>query len=189
MEKLPWCEGAEAQGRAAGSGGPSRPLPAQPLPCVPRSLHTANPEQKAGAGRGLCPGQEVPSPMSMQRCLAVCCLECQYFQCLSWSSRVLSSANTTMMTLCQGARARGHQPTPRSTDTWREQPREHSCPGGPPGHQALGFSCAKLAGREQHCQRSRAAPPARAEVASPAHAAGTTAEHPARAGGLRWEGS
>lgn len=39
------------------------------------------------------------SPISMHLCLAVCCLECQYFQCLSWSSLVFSSPNTTITTL------------------------------------------------------------------------------------------
>lgn len=40
-------------------------------------------------------------PMSMHLCLAVCCLECQYFQCLSWSSLHFSSPNTTITTLCK----------------------------------------------------------------------------------------
>ena len=38
-------------------------------------------------------------PMSIHLCFAVCCRECQYFQCLSWSSLLLSSAKTTMITL------------------------------------------------------------------------------------------
>lgn len=38
-------------------------------------------------------------PISIHLCLAVCCLECQYFQWRSWSSLLLSSANTTMITL------------------------------------------------------------------------------------------
>lgn len=37
--------------------------------------------------------------MSKHLCLAVCCLECQYFQCFSWSSRHFSSPNTTITTL------------------------------------------------------------------------------------------
>lgn len=39
------------------------------------------------------------SPISIHLCLAVCCLECQYFQCLSWSSLLFSSPNTTITTL------------------------------------------------------------------------------------------
>ena len=39
--------------------------------------------------------------MSRHLCLAVCCLECQYFQCFSWSSLHFSSPNTTITTLCQ----------------------------------------------------------------------------------------
>lgn len=37
--------------------------------------------------------------MSRHRCLAVCCLVCQYFQCFSWSSLHFSSPNTTITTL------------------------------------------------------------------------------------------
>lgn len=38
-------------------------------------------------------------PISRHLCLAVCCLECQYFQCFSWSSLHFSSPNTTITTL------------------------------------------------------------------------------------------
>lgn len=38
-------------------------------------------------------------PMSRHLCLAVCCLECQYFQCFSWSSLHFSSPNTIITTL------------------------------------------------------------------------------------------
>lgn len=70
--------------------------------------------------------RECSLPMSMHLCLAVCCLECQYFQCLSWSSLVLSSANTTIITLWK---KRGKDEKNKQTKTWkknRKKAREYT---------------------------------------------------------------
>lgn len=67
-----------------------------------------------------CVGVCDPSPISMQRCLAVCCLLCQYFQYLSWSSVSFSSPNTSITTLWNIQSALHYKHTPPRPKTQKQ---------------------------------------------------------------------
>lgn len=77
------------------------PSLAHTFKCFRQEADRCQQQLDRSAGRCAVGTSVAPSyvPMSMHLCLAVCCRECQYFQCLSWSSLLLSSANTTMITL------------------------------------------------------------------------------------------